>query len=391
MKDLRQGLRKRQAQSLYRSRRITESPQQPLMRIDGREVISFCSNDYLGLANHPAIVKAFCQAASEFGVGSGAAHLINGHSRYHHELEEALAEFTGYPRCLLFSTGYMANLGVVQALMEPGDAIFADRLNHASLLDGALLSRARLQRYPHNDVAVLDQRLAASKANDKLIMTDGVFSMDGDIAPLSQLAALANTHDAWLMVDDAHGIGVLGKQGRGTMEAASLTPNDIPILMGTLGKAFGVAGAFVAGSEDLIEHLIQTARSYIFTTAMPAAAAAATLASLEIVKQAEDRRRYLHGLVRYFRQQAGQLDLVLLESSTAIQGIVFGSNQAATQMSEQLFEAGFLVTAIRPPTVPEGTARLRLTLSASHDREQIDWLLEAVGRLVADGKTIGGG
>ncbi len=348
------------------------------MRIDGREVVTFCSNDYLGLANHPDIVAAFQRAAAEFGVGSGAAHLINGHSRYHHALEEALAEFVGYPRVLLFSTGYMANLGVVQALVGPGDGVFADRLDHASLLDGALLSRARLQRYRHNDVAALERRLRASKADTRLVITDGVFSMDGDVAPLPALAEVAAAHDAWLMVDDAHGIGVSGPCGRGSVAAAGLGVDEVPVLMATLGKAFGVAGAFVAGSETLVEHLIQSARSYIYTTAMPAAVAAATLASLTIVRKADGRRARLREHIARFRAGAEQLGLPLLASQTAIQGIVTGGSEAATRLSEQLLRAGFLITAIRPPTVPEGTARLRLTLSAAHTDEQIDRLLEAL-------------
>ncbi len=383
MKNLAQRLDERRRQSLYRFRRIADSPQQPLMRIDGREVIGFCSNDYLGLANHPDIIAAFKRAADAFGVGSGAAHLINGHSRYHHQLEEALAEFVGYPRALLFSTGYMANVGIVQALLEPGDAVFADRLDHASLLDGALLSRARLQRYPHGDVTALEAKLAASRAADRLVMTDGVFSMDGDIAPLPALAALARRHDAWLMVDDAHGIGVLGEGGRGSLSRFGLGQGDVPILMATLGKAFGVAGAFVAGDETLIEYLIQSARSYIYTTAMPPAIAAATLASLDIVRRADDRRQRLRENIAAFRAGVAALNLPLLDSETAIQGIVVGDNAAATRLSEALFDAGFLVTAIRPPTVPEGTARLRLTLSAAHTAEQIERLLDALARLAS--------
>ena len=383
MKDLARRLEERRRRSLYRFRRIADSPQQPVMRIDGREVIAFCSNDYLGLANHPDIIAAFQRAADAFGVGSGAAHLINGHSRYHHQLEEALAEFVGYPRALLFSTGYMANVGIVQALLEPGDAVFADRLDHASLLDGALLSRARLQRYTHGDVAALEAKLTASRAADRLVMTDGVFSMDGDIAPLPALAALARRHDAWLMVDDAHGIGVLGEGGRGSLSRFGLGQGDAPILMATLGKAFGVAGAFVAGDETLIEYLIQSARSYIYTTAMPAAVAAATLASLDIVRYADERRQRLRENIAAFRAGVAALDLALLDSETAIQGIVVGDNAAATRLSEALFDAGFLVTAIRPPTVPEGTARLRLTLSAAHTAEQIERLLDALARLTS--------
>lgn len=381
MKDLQRDLAQRRQQSLYRRRRIADSPQQPRMQIDGREVISFCSNDYLGLANHPQVIAALRRAAEDTGVGAGAAHLINGHSRYHHQLEEALAEFTGYPRCLLFSTGYMANLGVIQALVGTGDAVFADRLDHASLLDGALLSRARLQRYPHNDIAVLTQRLASSRAGDRLIVTDGVFSMDGDLAPLPELVRVARQQDAWLMVDDAHGFGVLGEQGGGSMAHFGLATTDVPILVGTLGKAFGTAGAFVCGDEDLIEYLIQYARSYIYTTAMPAAIAAATLVSLQLVRAESWRRERLETLIARFRQGAAQLGLQLLDSGTPIQGIVLRGNQAVVEASEKLFAQGFLVTAIRPPTVPADAARLRVTLSASHSDEQLDRLLEALASI----------
>lgn len=381
MKDLQRDLAQRRQQSLYRRRRIADSPQQPRMQIDGREVISFCSNDYLGLANHPQVIAALRRAAEDTGVGAGAAHLINGHSRYHHQLEEALAEFTGYPGCLLFSTGYMANLGVIQALVGTGDAVFADRLDHASLLDGALLSRARLQRYPHNDIDVLTQRLASSRAGDRLIVTDGVFSMDGDLAPLPELVRVARQQDAWLMVDDAHGFGVLGEQGGGSMAHFGLATTDVPILVGTLGKAFGTAGAFVCGDEDLIEYLIQYARSYIYTTAMPAAIAAATLVSLQLVRAESWRRERLETLIARFRQGAAQLGLQLLDSGTPIQGIVLRGNQAVVEASEKLFAQGFLVTAIRPPTVPADAARLRVTLSASHSDEQLDRLLEALASI----------
>ena len=378
MRKLKEELRQRQAKGLYRRRRITETPQQPQMIIDGREVISFCSNDYLGLANHPSVVKAFQDTANIFGVGSGAAHLINGHTRNHHELEEALAEFTGRERSLLFSTGYMANLGLIQALVGPGDTVLADKLNHASLTDGALLSRARLHRYPHGDMNLLLKRLKESEAGEKLIVTDAVFSMDGDFAPLPELAKLAEEYDAWLMADDAHGLGVLGKTGAGSLEHYGLNATEVPILMGTLGKAFGTAGAFIAGSEELIEHLIQSARTYIYTTAMPAALAAATLVSLKIIVTEPERRNCLHELVGYFQQKARQFDLKLLPSNTPIQGIMLGDNLKALTVSERLFEQGFMVTAIRPPTVPAGTARLRITLSASHSEAQIDALIRSL-------------
>ncbi len=378
MRKLKEELRQRQAKGLYRRRRITETPQQPQMIIDGREVISFCSNDYLGLANHPSVVKAFQDTANIFGVGSGAAHLINGHTRNHHELEEALAEFTGRERSLLFSTGYMANLGLIQALVGPGDTVLADKLNHASLTDGALLSRARLHRYPHGDMNLLLKRLKEAEAGEKLIVTDAVFSMDGDFAPLPELAKLAQEYDAWLMADDAHGLGVLGKTGAGSLEHYGLNTAEVPILMGTLGKAFGTAGAFIAGSEELIEHLIQSARTYIYTTAMPAALAAATLVSLKIIVTEPERRNCLHELVGYFQQKARQFDLKLLPSNTPIQGIMLGDNLKALTVSERLFEQGFMVTAIRPPTVPAGTARLRITLSASHSEAQIDALIRSL-------------
>ena len=381
MRDLKSELAQRRQQHRYRSRRTTESPQATHLRIDGREVISFCSNDYLGLANDPDVVCAFQKAADEFGVGSGAAHLISGHSRYHHELEEALADFTGRERALLFSTGYMANLGIAQALLSTSDAIFEDRLNHASLLDAALLSRARLQRYPHLDAAALEKKLAASKAAEKLVMTDGVFSMDGDIAPVPELAEIARRHDAWLMVDDAHGLGALGEQGGGTLEHFGLGARDVPILMGTLGKSFGTAGAFVAGGEDLIEFLIQTARTYIYTTAMPAAIAAATLVSLKKIQQGQERREQLRQNIQHFRNHAKAAGLPLLDSETAIQGVITGDSASAVRLSNLLFENGFLVTAIRPPTVPEGTARLRITLSCDHSSSEIDRLTAYISKL----------
>jgi len=378
--NLKAELEQRKQQHLYRRRRITESPQAVHMRIDGADVTSFCSNDYLGLANDPDVVKAFQNAANEFGVGSGAAHLVNGHSRYHHELEEALADFTGRERALLFSTGYMANLGIAQAILETGDAIFEDRLNHASLLDAGLLSKARLQRYPHLDTSALEKKLQASRARQKLIMTDAVFSMDGDIASLPELVKLSQKHDAWLMVDDAHGFGTLGKNGAGTLEHFELSETEVPILMGTLGKASGTAGAFVAGSDSLIEYLIQTARSYIYTTAMPAAIAAATLVSLEKIRNGQNRRDRLKQNIQHFRKQADTLDLPKLKSETAIQGIVLGSNKKALKLSESLFSNGLLVTAIRPPTVPEGTARLRITLSAAHSSTDIDRLIHSIAK-----------
>jgi len=381
MKDLAAELEKRRQQGLYRSRRIHEGPQAPVMSIDGRTVLSFCSNDYLGLANHPEVVRAFQSAANEYGVGAGAAHLVNGHSRVHHELEDALAEFTGRERALLFSTGYMANLGVASSLLGRGDAVLEDRLNHASLIDAGLLSGARLQRYIHADVTSLESKLGIDTGRECLVMTDGVFSMDGDIAPLPELAAVASKHEAWFMVDDAHGIGVLGERGRGSLEHFGLTQADVPILMGTLGKGLGTAGAFVAGSEDLVEYLIQSARTYIYTTAMPAAIAAATLASLRLVDSEGWRREKLQTLITRFRTGIEQLGLELMPSSTPIQPLVVGDAGQAVAMSEALLKCDILVTAIRPPTVPQGTARLRFTFSAEHTEDQVDQLLYGLSQL----------
>lgn len=378
---LRHLLVERQAQDLYRRPRITESPQQPIMQVNGKTMLAFCSNDYLGLAKHSEVIKTFQQAANEYGVGSGAAHLVNGHSRMHQQLEEALAEFTQRARALLFSTGYMANLGLTNALAERQDTVYQDRLNHASLLDAALLSGSKLVRYPHNDTAQLNKRLEVQTSGQKLIVTDGVFSMDGDTAPVQALAALAHTHDAWLIVDDAHGFGVLGSTGAGLLEAENLGEEDA-ILMGTLGKALGTAGAFVAGSADLIEYLIQTARPYIYTTAQPPALAAATLTSLKLVQTETWRREHLRDLIQIFRAGASQLGLKLMPSQTAIQPILIGENAQALAISQQLEQRGILITAIRPPTVPAHTARLRITLSALHTQQQVEFLLDTLNQVI---------
>ncbi len=378
MWDLRDELARREAAGLYRRRRTVDGPQGPVLPVDGRALLTFCSNDYLGLAAHPQVIAAFQRAAADYGVGSGAAHLVAGHMRPHHALEEELAAFTGYPRALLFSTGYMANLGAVAGLLAAGDAVFEDRLNHASLLDAGLLSRARFSRFPHGDVAALAQDLAASKARRKLVVTDGVFSMDGDVAPLRALAETCRTHGAALLVDDAHGLGVIGATGRGSLEAHGLGAQDVSVLVGTLGKGFGTFGAFVAGGEELIETLIQQARSYIFTTAMPPVVAEATRASLRLVQEEGWRREKLQALIARFRAGAGRLGLPLMDSPTPIQPILVGDPQRALSMSAALEERGILVSAIRPPTVPEGTARLRVTLSAAHSEAQVDRLLEAL-------------
>ena len=372
-------LKERQQQQLYRSVKVSESAQAPIMQIDGKEYLTFCSNDYLGLANHPEIISAFKKAADTYGVGSGAAHLINGHSIEHQKLEESLAEFTGRDKALLFSTGYMANIGVVDALLNRGDHLFADRLNHASLIDAGLLSKAKMQRYAHNDMGAVQKLYTKSGIDisftNSMIISDGVFSMDGDEAPVNDLANIAKQHQAWLMIDDAHGFGTLGKTGAGLIQQQNLSQNDVPILMATLGKAVGTAGAFVAGSHDLIEYLMQTARTYIYTTAMPPAVAAATSASLKLVQQESWRREKLNELIRLFKRGAKELGIELMASNTAIQPIVLGSTEKAVVISRLLQEKGILVTAIRPPTVPDGTARLRITISANHDEKDINTLL----------------
>lgn len=378
MKNLATQLQARRDQQLYRERLIIDGPQGVTVRVDGRDYLSFCSNDYLGLANHADVLSAFHRGIDEFGCGSGAAHLITGHSRAHHALEEELADFVQRPRALLFSTGYSANLGVMAALLGRGDRVFEDRLNHASLLDAARLSRARLLRYEHNDAVALASRLAASPACETLVATDGVFSMDGDMAPLADLSAVAAQHHAWVLVDDAHGLGVLGPQGRGSVVQAGLGVSEVPILMGTLGKAFGTFGAFVAGSDDLIETLIQQARTYIYTTAPPPAVACATRAALQRVREDDWRREHLQGLIRVFRSGARQLGLTLCDSQTPIQPLLVGAAGRALQLSQALRDRGILISAIRPPTVAEGSSRLRITFSAAHSEAQVQQLLAAL-------------
>ncbi len=426
-RDLTSELERRRAAHLYRQRRRIETAPGPHLTLDGRPAIAFCTNDYLGLARHPEVIAACQRGAADYGVGSGSAHLVAGHGPAHQALEEELADFLGRERALLFSTGYMANLGILQALAGPGETVFEDRLNHASLIDGALLARARLRRYPHGDMAALRRQLAscshaasesgsgsssgfgsesgcesASRSDAcsrsgsgsgpdtaptatghpvALIATDGVFSMDGDLAPLPELAAIARAAGVPLLVDDAHGLGVLGREGRGSLDHYGLDAAAVPILMGTLGKALGTFGAFVASSEDLIETLIQTARPYIYTTAPPPALAAATRASLALARREEWRRERLRELIQTFRQGAAQLGLPLMPSTTPIQPILAGSAERALAWSQALEARGILVTAIRPPTVPEGSARLRVTLCALHTDQDLEALLAALAEL----------
>jgi 8-amino-7-oxononanoate synthase len=368
------------AQGRKRSRRILETPQHARVRVDGREFVAFCSNDYLGLASDPRLSEAAREGAARYGVGAGASHLILGHTSAHHALEAALAAFVGRPRALLFSAGYMANLGVVTALVGRGDAVFADRLNHASLNDAALLSRAALKRYPHGSVQQLERLLAASRARRKLVVTDSVFSMDGDIAPLPALAALCERYDAWLLVDDAHGFGVLGAGGRGALSHSAVTSPRV-ITMATLGKAAGVFGAFVAAEDEVVETLLQRARTYIYTTATPPMLAHALLASLALLEREEWRRERLHELIALVKSGLRHGRWRLLESDTAIQPLVIGENREAVAVSEKLARAGLLVPAIRPPTVPDGTARLRISLSAAHEPGDVQRLVATLAEL----------
>ena len=381
--DLQHRLDELRGRDMFRRRRTLEGPQGARVVVDGRELVNFCSNDYLGLAGDPRIAEAFKRGLDRWGTGSGASHLICGHTAAHEELEEALAAFTQRPRALLYASGYAANVGVVNALLSVGDFVFEDRLNHASLLDGGWISRANFTWFEHRDTADLEGRLAAVDAEPtrKLIVSDGTFSMDGDACPLDDMIAVAKRHDAWTMIDDAHGMGVHGPGGVGLVDPAHYSATDVPILVGTLGKAFGTAGAFVAGEDALIETLIQRSRNYIFTTAMPSALATATLASLGIASAESWRREHLAALVRRFRDGVDALGFTLMQSTSPIQPLVVGDPTRALALSEALEERGFLIGAIRPPTVPEGTSRLRVTLTAAHRREDVDRLVDALATI----------
>ena len=381
---LREELSRLQAEGLQRRHRTVTAVDGPRMKVDGREVTAFCSNDYLGLAQDPDLAKAMAQGAKKWGTGSGASHLISGHQKPHEDAQKKLADFVGTQAALLFSTGYMANLGIVTALLSRGDAVFADRLNHASLIDAVQLSRAEHMRYPHNDADTLRAQLAASKAKHKMILTDGVFSMDGDVAPLRELFELAEKHDAWLVVDDAHGFGVLGPDGRGSVAHFDLPASPRIVYMGTLGKAACVSGAFVAGDATVIEWLLQTARTHIFTTAAPAALAVAVAKSIDLIRYADDRREHLATLTALLRAGLSGLPWELINTSTIptpIQPILVGSNEEALRLSQGLFERGFWVPAIRPPTVAAGKARLRITLSSAHTADDVDALVTTLGAL----------
>jgi 8-amino-7-oxononanoate synthase len=369
----------RQQANLIRKSVVLDGPQTPYTAINGESYIAFCSNDYLGLANHPVLKQSMQNAVDEYGVGSGASHLVVGHTSAHQKLEEDIAQWLGYERVMLFSTGYMANLGAVTALGHKTRDVIGDKLNHASLVDGAKLSDSRFRRYIHNDVASCE-RLLKNSTTGSLLVTDGVFSMDGDIAPLNQLAGLADQYNTLLMVDDAHGIGCMGDSGRGCLDVSGVSPAKVPILMGTFGKAIGTAGAFIATTNDIGEYLTQFARPYIYTTAMSPAMAQVTSVSIRLLQSSEggELREKLAENIRYFRQKMQTYPLELMTSFTAIQPILVGESSVALKMSEQLRSRGVWCTAIRPPTVPIGLARLRITLSASHSLQDIDMLVDAL-------------
>ncbi len=366
-----------EAAGLKRRRRVVRGLQGPMLDVDGEPMLAFASNDYLGLASHPEIIEATIAAARRCGVGGGASHLISGHHEEHELAEEALARFVDLPRALLFSSGYMANTGVIPALVGRGGAVFSDTLNHACLIDGARLSRAAVHIYPHGDLATLESMLARNRTPDKIVITDGVFSMDGDIAPIPEMIALCERHDAMLLVDDAHGFGVVGPGGRGSLAHFGAKSERL-LYMGTLGKAVGVAGAFVAGNASAIEWLVQRTRTYIFTTSMPPMLAAAIRASLDIVARDEWRRKRLVAHGRRLRAGLQCLPWGLPTTRTAIQPVLIGNNTAALAVMRELWERGIWAPAIRPPTVPEGTARLRITFSAAHEDAHIDRLIGAL-------------
>lgn len=369
-----------ETRGLKRERRVLQSPLAARVTVDGREYLAFCSNDYLGLAADPRLARALHEGCARYGVGAGASHLILGHSAAHHELEQALSRFVELPRALLFSTGYMANIGVVTALIGRDDAVFADRLNHASLNDACLLSRGEFRRYPHGDLGALERLLAASRSRRRLIVTDAVFSMDGDLARVPELLALAERHDAWLLLDDAHGFGVLGDGGRGVLSHFQARSPRV-IYMATLGKAAGVFGAFAAAATEIVETLLQRARSYIYTTATPPSLAHALLASLKLIEGEQWRRDRLARLIAWLKDRLKTQRWRLAPSDTAIQPLLIGDNARAVAVSQKLAREGILVPAIRPPTVPEGTARLRISLSAAHTEDDVDRLTEALNEI----------
>ncbi|MEX2963310.1 8-amino-7-oxononanoate synthase [Microbulbifer sp. TYP-18] len=388
---LRRRLLERREKGLYRELRTLAASPTPLAEVDGEPLVTFSSNDYLGLATHPEVIAAQ-QTGAALGAGATASHLVNGHLHIHTALQEKIARLTGREAALVFSSGYIANVGTICALVARGDSVISDKLNHASLIDGARLCRANSLRFAHNDLSALERRLqrATASVGNTLVAVDGVYSMDGDCAPVAEIAQLCRAYGAWLMVDEAHGFGVLGSQSlpsAGSASRAGLCQDAVPVLMGTLGKAAGNAGAFVAGSRELIDYLVQFARPYIYTTGMPPAVAAGSLAALTVMEREPQRRRRLHSNIHYCRTRAQSLQLPLSPSGTAIQPLLLGCEREVLSVAAGLRAQGFLVGAIRPPTVPAGTARLRITLSASHSEGQIDALLQAVRALLPGSRT----
>jgi len=369
-----------QNQNAYRVRQTVETPQGVKITVNGQPYISFCSNDYLGLANDPRVCEVTKKAIDQYGVGTGASQLISGYTNAHKELEQHLADFFSYPRCVLFSSGFLANLGVISSLAKKNTTVIEDKLNHASLIDAAKYAGAKLKRYKHCDSDHAKEILASLNSDDCLIASDGVFSMEGSIAPIKQLASIKNNNT--LIIDDAHGIGVLGKHGRGSLEYHNISSSHVDILIGTFGKSFGVSGAFVLGNNEMIEYLIQKARTLIYTTAAPAALAIAASKSLKIIISESERRDRLHDNISYFRKCAHQASLDLLASNTAIQSLVIGDNITTVQVSNKLKQNGLLTLAIRPPTVPKNTARLRITLTSEHSHRHIDMLISSLAQIV---------
>ena len=382
---LREKLENRQARNLYRHRLNSSSACKSEMLVEGRNVVNFSSNDYLGLANHADLAHALSAGVKKFGVGSGASHLISGHHQVHKMLEEQIAQFTGRSRALFFANGYMANMGVLGSLLSDQDLILSDELNHASLIDGCRLSRARCLRFKHANYHDLQEKISSAKFRYCVVVTDGVFSMDGDTAPLNEISEICRKYGAWLMVDDAHGFGVLGRNGGGLVEMLGLDSDQVPILVGTFGKSFGTYGAFVAGSEALIESLIQFSRNYIYTTAPPPALAYATSASIKIVERESWRLKRVAENVEYFRALALCRGLSLPQSDTPIQPILVGNDERVADLGSLLLNRGFLVGAIRPPTVPVGSGRLRISISAEHSKEQLDGLINILCELGLNG------
>lgn len=369
----------RKSDALWRHRRITQSPPDRHIKVDGQTLLNFCSNNYLSLANHDAVINASIEAAKTFGTSTSASHLIVGHGSLHDQLENAIADWVGAERAILFSTGYMANLAMPATFLTRHDLLVQDRLNHASIIDGGQVTNAKVRRYAHNDIAAANKIFADSDHRRKLLITDGVFSMDGDIAPIAALKQACDDHDAVMLIDDAHGLGVVGEHGQGCIQAAGLTPGGNVLMLGTLSKAIGSFGAFIAGDAAYIESLIQHARSSIYTTALPSPVIAASLAAIDLLRHQESwRQEKLHDNIRFFCDAAKRKSLPVAPSTTPIQPIIVGDSTTALRLSRQLQKEGFMTVAIRPPTVPPGQSRLRITLMTDHQREDIDQLTDAI-------------